>query len=133
MKVIPFKSEHVDLAQMSGLDIDVFIEHKHILEKTSLVGTFIDDGRIILFAGFHMNDNREWEGWLVPTIYFKKGSFCVIKCIVRYLKLFQEVLHVKQFKARGHDDPLIHKFLVWLGFEYRGKGNNDEMIYIKET
>lgn len=130
MKVVAFKPEHVELAQVSGYDVDKFADFDLSLfnHPDHVAGTFIHDGRIVCFAGIWLLENNIGQVWLIPTVYLKNHFIGAVKALKQYQQQLAETFKVKVLRTDGHDNPVVCRWLTWLGYTKK----EDENIYVKE-
>lgn len=131
MRVVVFKPEHVELADLSGCDVEEFqdIENLKMLSgDNQIAGTFLVDGRITAFAGIMLCEHDVGFVWLVPTVYLKDHYRSTVRALLQYEQQFVDMFKLKELRTNGHDDPLVKKWLKYLGFANREPDN----IYVKE-
>lgn len=122
MKVIPFKVEHVELAEITGHDLHFCTEESWQELAAHLSGTFIVDGRIVAFAGIVVKGTIG-DVWLIPTKYLSKHFISLSRSMRSYVNNLAETYHLTELRTAGHNDPLITHWLDWLGFTYQSDHN----------
>lgn len=131
MRIVTFKQEHVSLAEIAGPDKQAFIKNCDVLAE-HLAGTFINDGRIIAFAGIVIEPSSVGHVWLVPTKYLTKNYLCFARAMKHYIDVIPKTHNLNQLITKGHEDKCITRWLSWLGFKEQGS-RNGEVAYIKDV
>ena len=129
IKVLPFKPEHVELAQITGGDVDEFLNCDFEIFKhpKNIAGTFVTDGRIVCFCGIGLRDDHTGEVWLIPSVYLKDHFLGTVKALKQYMVTFANEFKLKAMQTPGRDDRVVCRWLNWLGFDKR-----DNNIYVKD-
>jgi len=129
MKVILFKPDHYDIAELSGEDIEEFSQwNVRQLAASAIAGTFITDGRIVAFGGFSVmaDDVKTGLAWLIPTVYTKKYMVSTVKALKQYVKEIPDSLDFRRILTTGHDTQLSPRWLNYMGFT---KISDEPIIY----
>ena len=130
-KVISFKPEHIDCAELTGFDVDIFLqkESKKVLQRDDHIAmTFLSHGRITAFSGMLINEHTGYV-WLIPTIYLKQYKFETIKAIKQYIREFKQMFDLKCLITEGHEDETVKRWLQYMGFRPK---KDDKHVLIKE-
>lgn len=130
MKIVKFKKEHVEVAELAGFDKKIFMVPEHLEGLEShLSETFIVNGRIIAFAGLVKVEDTGYV-WLVPTKYFNCTCLDFFRTMKKYLKELPKSMGIKKFETNGHRNDTVRRWLKRLGFELK---DSETMMYGRDA
>lgn len=127
MKVIQFKPEHAEVAEIVGEDAKLCTPENLKQLYNEFAGTFIVDGRIVAFSGFVPSDDKVGEVWLLPTKYLYENFVAAARSIKRYTRSLPRLYGFKELRTCGHNDKRVIRWLQWLGFERK-----EDNLYVME-
>lgn len=118
MKEIEFKPEHVELVEIVGEDKEFCTKANLMAVAEHPSSTFVDDGRVVAFAGIVVTDYKVGNVWLLPTKYLEGNFIGLAKAMKYYVTHLPEIYNLKTLCTSGHKDKRVKRWLLWLGFEY---------------
>ena len=125
IRVVPFEKAHLCVADLRGHDIEEIFRGADLLQGHPSI-TLVGNEGIILFLGIVLSEGVGTV-WLVPTTKFNGSSLGAVKVIKKYEADYVERFSLTRLETNGHDDPVVRRWLGWLGFVHKGGE-----LYIKE-
>ena len=126
VKFIPFKVEHLDLADIRDHEANGMLslpdakERLSALQENSVAGTMVYDGRVLCAAGFI----ELWAGvvelWLLPTDRLKESPVVFARSMRTYIDKLAKDLKWHRMQTVAKADQEHERWLSWVGFKVEG-------------
>lgn len=122
-KVVPFKSEHLELVDLREQEKDHVLTNPDkydALSKIGLGGTMVYDGCVLGCFGFFENWPGNYEVWVIPSVHVTRYPAVFLRTIKGKLDRIAETHNVDRFQSPAVSDVVHDKWMRHFGFQEEG-------------